>query len=459
MAAQTRRESQVSCKILKPVISSDVMGNRNVEIRAVGAWVQPEIDCIPAEGVIAAVEEESRLYEIQSQKEARLKKFQEEVKRRVRSLDRAKKQLQMQTNYQALEHERNVVRQSAFPAADTRISRQDKCILRRPNGLALRPSSASVSQDGSTVQKYESSTQAFSDQTNQIQKTIRHARRHLVSKKFITDNFVKDDLPGGIWRVSKTRDHPSSRATGDGNVINLEDEDDVECADAEGFDDMENTANKVVKTVKFDLEPNKDDVLHEKRSRKSEIQSHPTIHQVPDIYTGVQTEAEKRRQKNQQALYRRLFMDLEREQVKENLRRQEHSKRIERLKKDKEEERSRAEQLARQLIEPRDPVTGETPEETLEREAQGVKFVRQTMRKHEAKLKKARELQRYVEALRHQLKEKIRNKNIELPPLCLCGDSIWDTNPETCANNCVFYKNPRGYARALQSLLSSSEIA
>ncbi|KAK3610419.1 hypothetical protein CHS0354_016598 [Potamilus streckersoni] len=459
MATQTRRVLQVSCKISKPVISSDVMGNRNVEIRAVGAWVQPETDCIPAEGVIAAAEEESRLCEIQSQKEARLKKFQEEVRRRVRSLDRTKKQLQMQTNYQALEHERSIVQQSAFPVADTRISRQDKCILRRPNGLALRPSSAPVCQDDSSFLKNEASTQAFSDQTNQIHKTVRHARRHLISKKFITDNFVKDDLPGGIWRVSKTRDFPSSRATEDGNVISLED--DLECAETEGYNDMENREHKVVKTVQFDLEPNKEDIKHEKRPRKTGIHSHPNIHQlqVPDIYTGIQTESEKQRQKNQQALYRRLFMDLEREQVKENLRRQEHRKRIERLKKDKEEERNHAEQMARQLIEPRDPVTGETPEETLERESQGVKFVQQTLKKHEAKIRKARELQRYVEALRQQLKEKIRKKNIELPPLCLCGDSIWDTNPETCANNCVFYKNPRGYARALQSLLSSSEIA
>jgi coiled-coil domain-containing protein 15 len=52
------------------------------------------------------------------------------------------------------------------------------------------------------------------------------------------------------------------------------------------------------------------------------------ISKVPDIYEGVHCEEEKRRAKGQQAMYRRLFMDLEREQVKENLRRQEHRKRI-----------------------------------------------------------------------------------------------------------------------------------
>lgn len=49
---------------------------------------------------------------------------------------------------------------------------------------------------------------------------------------------------------------------------------------------------------------------------------------VPDIYAGVHKEEEKKQQKIQQATYRRLFMDIEREQVKENIRRKEHSKRI-----------------------------------------------------------------------------------------------------------------------------------
>lgn len=67
-------------------------------------------------------------------------------------------------------------------------------------------------------------------------------------------------------------------------------------------------------------------------------------------------------------------------------------------------------------------------------------------------------MERYIEALRQQLKEKTRRKKIDLPPLCCCGETIWDTNPETCANNCVFYKNPKEYGRALQAMLDSSEL-
>lgn len=35
-------------------------------------------------------------------------------------------------------------------------------------------------------------------------------------------------------------------------------------------------------------------------------------------------------------------------------------------------------------------------------------------------------------------------RGVELPPLCCCGMTLWDTNPDTCANNCVFYRNPKG---------------
>lgn len=42
MAAKMKTFSNVGRKICNPVISTDVMGNRNVEVRPVGAWVQTE---------------------------------------------------------------------------------------------------------------------------------------------------------------------------------------------------------------------------------------------------------------------------------------------------------------------------------------------------------------------------------------------------------------------------------
>ena len=49
---------------------------------------------------------------------------------------------------------------------------------------------------------------------------------------------------------------------------------------------------------------------------------------VPDINPGIATEADKRLAQKQRATFRRLFMDIEREQVKENARRLEHRRHI-----------------------------------------------------------------------------------------------------------------------------------
>ena len=51
---------------------------------------------------IAAEQEESRLREMQREKQARLLQFQRDVKKRVQCLDRLKKQQQLQTNLNAV---------------------------------------------------------------------------------------------------------------------------------------------------------------------------------------------------------------------------------------------------------------------------------------------------------------------------------------------------------------------
>ena len=45
---------------------------------------------------------------------------------------------------------------------------------------------------------------------------------------------------------------------------------------------------------------------------------------VPVVRPGVETEEERMRTRQQHAVYRRLFMDIEREQVKENIRQRNH---------------------------------------------------------------------------------------------------------------------------------------
>ncbi|KAK2492420.1 hypothetical protein MC885_002569, partial [Smutsia gigantea] len=78
--------------------------------------------------------------------------------------------------------------------------------------------------------------------------------------------------------------------------------------------------------------------------------------------------------------------------------------------------------------------------------------------KEEQQQQKEKEYQRYVEALRVQIQEKMQLYNITLPALCCCGPDFWDAHPDTCANNCIFYKNHRAYMRALHSVINSCDI-
>jgi len=49
---------------------------------------------------------------------------------------------------------------------------------------------------------------------------------------------------------------------------------------------------------------------------------------VPVVRPGVETEEERMRTRQQHSVYRRLFMDIEREQVKENIRQRNHRLRM-----------------------------------------------------------------------------------------------------------------------------------
>ena len=67
-----------------------------------------------------------------------------------------------------------------------------------------------------------------------------------------------------------------------------------------------------------------------------------------------------------------------------------------RLKKEKEEQRKSEEQVSRRLVEPRDPVTGDTSLEALAREIELDRQMRETIRQNEMRLQKVREMERYA---------------------------------------------------------------
>uniref|UniRef100_A0A8C6RFQ6 Coiled-coil domain containing 15 n=1 Tax=Nannospalax galili TaxID=1026970 RepID=A0A8C6RFQ6_NANGA len=170
--------------------------------------------------------------------------------------------------------------------------------------------------------------------------------------------------------------------------------------------------------------------------------------------SGVDQEEDKKERQKQFLRHRRLFMDIEREQVKEQKRQKEQKKKIEKIKKKKEQQRYAEEQRILRMNLREEPYSGEKISNIFAQlQLEEIKGAREKQQQRE------KEYARYVEALRAQVQEKMKLYNITLPPLCCCGPDFWDAHPDTCANNCIFYKNYRAYNRALHSVISSSDIS
>ncbi len=67
-----------------------------------------------------------------------------------------------------------------------------------------------------------------------------------------------------------------------------------------------------------------------------------------------------------------------------------------RLKKEKENERRKVEEVAQEVVAPKDPITGETPKEALERERLEADSLQQSMQEVQKRAQKNRETERYV---------------------------------------------------------------
>lgn len=178
----------------------------------------------------------------------------------------------------------------------------------------------------------------------------------------------------------------------------------------------------------------------------------PEFQTLLALQSGVNQEEDKKERQKQYLRYRRLFMDIEREQVKEQQRQNEHRKKIEKIKKKKEQQRYAEEQRILRMNFHEEPYSGEKMSEML------AQLQLEEIKGAKEKQQKEKEYQRYVEALRAQIQEKMQLYNITLPPLCCCGPDFWDAHPDTCANNCIFYKNHRAYTRALHSVINSCDL-
>ncbi|XP_049598840.1 inner centromere protein A isoform X2 [Syngnathus scovelli] len=182
---------------------------------------------------------------------------------------------------------------------------------------------------------------------------------------------------------------------------------------------------------------------------------------ISKILWTLQDQEELRRQRQLQFLmHRRHYMNIERQRVKEHNQHRKHLKKTARIKADKEKarleeerqlERTRQLTHVRQHLEEREMLILERLKlEDVERAAYREKRKRET--------EKGKVTTRYIDALRSQVRDRMADKKLDLPPLCCCASSFWDSHPDTCANNCVFHNNPKEYAQALHAAVSSLDL-
>ncbi|XP_072231040.1 uncharacterized protein ccdc15 isoform X2 [Leuresthes tenuis] len=276
----------------------------------------------------------------------------------------------------------------------------------------------------------------------------RQVRLRLAACRLIQQEESTSDLPGGRWKISPTTRHKAKthvlRAEKDALGEEEEEKGDVPLLSSQHECPL--VQQKVRGHALWDP-----DGSHPDHDSASSLRDRQALWPL--------TVQEKRQRQSQFLLHRRLVMNLEREQVKENKQHRKHLKRTARIKAEKErlrmeEERrlERAQQLAeaRQKLEERELLILERL--TLEEEERDVQLQRT---KREGRGRKAA---RFVDALRAQMKERLCQAKLEPPPLCCCASSFWDSHPDTCANNCVFHNNPKVYAQALHSTMMSLDL-
>ncbi|XP_072467547.1 coiled-coil domain-containing protein 15 isoform X2 [Notamacropus eugenii] len=441
-----------------------VLAERNEAVAPVGAWVEcasPGGEEAPASFSASQLEEE--LKEQQRLKEEALKHFQEQVKNRVNQQMRRRKKQQLQKSYEAALKESTVAMQSSDSAPHL-TPKSSKSIYQSSLQSAIRstgPSLLPTQTLGDSEEEENDENGTFQQQALALSQTVKQARQQLASRK-TTDG----EKPLGFSEDS-TESNPTQEKIYFGQLSSI-------CADEKG------TEKASPNCLPGKIQDHETKEVHggPQSGLRSELQHLPSfeygidqedkkevyggpqsglrseLQHLPSFEYGIDQEEDKKERQKQYLRYRRLFMDIERDQVKELEKQRELRKKIERIKKVKEQQRCIEEQRILRMTYQEDLYSGEKTCEIL--------ADLQLENKRGAATKKqqrSRECIRYIEALRAQIQEKMRLHNIDLPPLCCCGSDFWAAHPDTCANNCIFYKNHQAYTQALHSVISSCEIS
>ena len=507
-----KRNKITNKKTNKKSKSKGHLVQRSAGIPPFSAWVEPVETSDTLDAAQNAASEEMKLKKFLSEKKQHLKDFQLQVASRVKMLERMKRQEQMGKSFEAEEIVRNIVHQSSFPKAVSRqkssLARQDTCSYRdNTEQTIMRPVKPGIlARSHEAVDK---ASQLLEEHAEDIRSSAKYARVVLQSRALRQNKGLQSELPGGQWKGASKQDHregyqenlrEKEQAIADELCVQqTEDEKDDgkdywlgdnEIKDFPNPQDNDNDDNneEVLPEWLAEEDPNKltifnPNMINKKQEKKVTFEDDKVknfvnkkeiiqerIHVIPKnpntlrrhaiedlLRPGKVAEDCRRRQKSQMALYRKLFMDIEREQVRENIRMKEHRKRMAEIKVEKEIERLEVEHRHKQVLAQAEHQSLHEKLELQRREEEERAEYLKSVKQRNARLQKSKESERFVDAMKAVLKEKMKDKGIQVPALCACGPSIWDATPDTCANNCIYYKNPKEYARAMSSLLNSLE--
>uniref|UniRef100_A0A4W6DF78 Coiled-coil domain containing 15 n=1 Tax=Lates calcarifer TaxID=8187 RepID=A0A4W6DF78_LATCA len=323
--------------------ANKVLAERNQAVVAVGAWVEDGQDFLEHPCALALLTEELQA-ERRRESEESLRRFQDEVRHRVAQRAQVfKKRQQPQTE----------------PLPDRRIPQQ----LYRAQHMSV--GEKVMSQGGAAQQKVmEGSSQESSEGMRQI-------RLRLAACRMIPHGEMTSDLPGGKWNMSPIRHKAESLVQRAEEEVREEEEDVQGEEEEEEGDDQFFTSqhecplvqqkwSSVAQRKKFYHALDTQTVSGRVSRDTDKSQPDPgsmSNHRVPQVLWPLADQEELKRQRQSHFLmHRRQFMNIEREQVKENTQHRKHLKRTARIKAEKEQirlEEERKLERVRQLAEAR----------------------------------------------------------------------------------------------------------
>nr|XP_020454079.1 coiled-coil domain-containing protein 15 isoform X2 [Monopterus albus] len=414
----------------RPSRANNVLAERNQTVVAVGAWVEDGQDFLEHPSALASLTEELQAARRRENEEG-LRRFQDEVRHRVAQRAQVcNKRPQVETEP---------------------VVKPDRSITQKQYGVWAQPVAASerLMSAGGAIQK-----RLMDGRSQESSEGMRQVRLRLAACRMILHEGMMTDLPGGRWNICQTRHEAESLST------EQEEGEEVEVVQGEEDDDE---GDEHVLTSQHECPLVQQKVSGHTLWGIDRPQPDPGIKsnlRVAQVLWPLPNQEELKRQRQSQFLmHRRQFMNTERKQVKENNQHRKHLKRTARIKAEKEQIRCQEERKlervrmlteARQKLEERELLILERLK--LEEEER----VMELQRRREEKGKVA--ASRFTEALKARMKERLSQEKLDLPPLCCCASSFWDSHPDTCANNCVFHNNPKAYAQALHSALLSLDL-